>query len=215
MDEWHCWSQLWVSELHSGNGAVMSKAVKIHKQLIWEKLLTTAVVKLRGNADTGLLLGRKCKIRLSHRRWRANGDTLVGIRIDYMIAMDIDASVLTDEVMIPPYQYILCFETWCICGTSYQQLQIIKWRLKLWPVHTGGSGGVRDRWGKPSCPSHGAGPPIRQKSTIDDIPLEAFSKERLEDEHSMILPSPRHKLTLILILLHYCNDNIFDRTTTI
>jgi len=31
----------------------------------------------------------------------------------------------------------------------------------------------------------------RQKPTIDDIRLEVFSEERLEDEHSMVSPSPR------------------------
>ena len=39
-----------------------------NKNLIWENLLTATVVKLRNNADTGLVLGRKCKVGLPDRK---------------------------------------------------------------------------------------------------------------------------------------------------
>jgi len=48
----------------------LQNAFRIYKTLIliWEKLLTTTVVKLKGNTGTRLVLGRKYKIELPHHK---------------------------------------------------------------------------------------------------------------------------------------------------
>ena len=107
----------------------LQNAFRIYKTLIliWEKLLTTTVVKLKGNTGTRLVLGRKCKIELPHHkllwdytnRCRCRRDTstvedrasstmtcrwgYICWHLDWSDDMDV---VLTDEVMINMWRCI-------------------------------------------------------------------------------------------------------------